>query len=112
MAATVHERIDSWPEPQRTAARRIRDIIVNLEIGLEEGLKWNWPTYFEESNVCSIMCHKDHINLQFFRGAELDDPENILEGTGKSMRHIKIYHPDEVNSEIIRLYLKEAAGLS
>ena len=112
MANPVLEKINTWPEPQRSAAQRIREIILDPDIGLEEGLKWNWPTYFDDSNVCSIMCHKDHINLQFFRGADLEDPENILEGTGKSMRHIKIYKTDEVDSEVIGRYLKEAAGLS
>lgn len=31
-----------------------------------------------------------HINVGFFRGAELEDPARILEGTGKFMRHVKI----------------------
>lgn len=31
-----------------------------------------------------------HVNVGFFRGAELDDPYGILEGTGKFMRHVKI----------------------
>lgn len=31
-----------------------------------------------------------HVNVGFFRGAELDDPHGLLEGTGKLMRHVKI----------------------
>src|ERR1044072_7807067 len=31
-----------------------------------------------------------HVNVGFFRGAELDDPEGLLEGTGKFMRHEKL----------------------
>src|SRR5215510_13206518 len=31
-----------------------------------------------------------HVNVGFFCGAELDDPERLLEGTGKFMRHVKI----------------------
>lgn len=33
---------------------------------------------------------KAHANLGFFRGAELSDPEQLLEGTGKLMRHVKL----------------------
>ena len=33
---------------------------------------------------------KAHVNLGFFHGAHLDDPADILEGTGKRMRHIKL----------------------
>src|SRR4029453_661740 len=31
-----------------------------------------------------------HVNVGFFRGAELADPERLLEGTGKYMRHVKL----------------------
>jgi hypothetical protein len=31
-----------------------------------------------------------HVNVGFFRGAELDDPAGLLEGTGKRMRHVKL----------------------
>lgn len=31
-----------------------------------------------------------HVNVGFFRGAELADPARLLEGTGKFMRHVKL----------------------
>jgi hypothetical protein len=31
-----------------------------------------------------------HVNVGFFRGAELADPEGLLEGSGKLMRHVKL----------------------
>ncbi len=31
-----------------------------------------------------------HVNVGFFRGAELADPHGLLEGTGKYMRHVKL----------------------
>ena len=31
-----------------------------------------------------------HVNVGFFRGAEIADPEGLLEGTGKFMRHVKL----------------------
>ena len=31
-----------------------------------------------------------HVNVGFFRGAELADPKGLLEGTGKFMRHVKL----------------------
>ena len=39
-----------------------------------------------------------HVNVGFFRGAELDDPSGLLEGTGELMRHVKIrpgHHIDD-----------------
>ena len=34
-----------------------------------------------------------HVNVGFFRGAEIADPSGLLEGTGKFMRHVKL-RPD------------------
>ena len=31
-----------------------------------------------------------HVNVGFFRGAEIADPDRLLEGTGKFMRHVKL----------------------
>lgn len=33
---------------------------------------------------------RTHVNVGFFRGAEISDPAGLLEGTGKFMRHVKL----------------------
>ena len=37
-----------------------------------------------------------HVNVGFFRGAELSDPRALLQGTGKFMRHVKLRPEDDV----------------
>src|SRR5262245_44128664 len=37
-----------------------------------------------------VNAFKAHVNVGFFRGAELADPAGLLEGTGKFMRHAKL----------------------
>ena len=37
-----------------------------------------------------VNAFKAHVNVGFFRGAEIADPEGLLEGTGKFMRHMKL----------------------
>src|SRR5512132_3905738 len=39
-----------------------------------------------------------HVNVGFFRGAELSDPSGLLEGTGKIMRHVKLTPGCEINA--------------
>ncbi len=41
---------------------------------------------------------KAHVNVGFFGGAELDDPNGLLEGTGKFMRHVKLRPESEVDA--------------
>ena len=37
-----------------------------------------------------VNAFRDHVNVGFFRGAEIADPKGVLEGTGKVMRHVKL----------------------
>ena len=67
------------------------------------------PTDKLKDAICYIGVIKDHVNLGFLHGSELADPEVILEGTGKQMRHIKIWSPSDLLRPAIRAYLREAS---
>ena len=45
-----------------------------------------------------VNAFKAHVNVGFFRGAELADPNGLLEGTGKFMRHVKLRAEGEVDA--------------
>jgi hypothetical protein len=41
---------------------------------------------------------KAHVHVGFFRGAEIADPDGLLEGTGKLMRHVKLSPAGDLNA--------------
>jgi hypothetical protein len=41
---------------------------------------------------------KAHVNVGFFCGAEIADPEGLLEGSGKFMRHVKLRPEHDVDA--------------
>ena len=45
---------------------------------------------------------KAHVNVGFFTGAMLPDPEGLLEGAGKRMRHVKIRPGQFLQKEALR----------
>lgn len=49
-----------------------------------------------------------HVNVGFFRGAEIDDPSGLLEGTGKVMRHVKLRPGHEVDEMALRRLIETA----
>ncbi|MFG2195655.1 DUF1801 domain-containing protein [Streptomyces sp. NPDC048639] len=57
---------------------------------------------------CWITPYTQHVALGFYYGAELPDPEGILEGTGKSMRHAKIRARDDLESPALRKLVEAA----
>ena len=42
-----------------------------------------------------------HLNVGFFTGAFLDDPQGLLLGTGKRMRHVKVSPVKRVNHDAL-----------
>jgi len=45
-----------------------------------------------------VNAFRSHVNVGFFRGAEIADPERLLEGTGKFMRHVKLKRERDVDA--------------
>ena len=45
-----------------------------------------------------VNAFRAHVNVGFFRGAELPDPNGLLEGTGKFVRHVKLRPEGEVDA--------------
>ncbi|MEM7032425.1 MAG: DUF1801 domain-containing protein [Chloroflexota bacterium] len=60
-------------------------------------------------HFCYIAPFKSRVNLGFFYGADLDDPEGLLEGAGKALRHIKIATLDELHNPAIRALIEQAS---
>ena len=55
-----------------------------------------------------IFPYKRWVNLGFYQGVDLADPEGLLEGTGAKMRHVKIRSMDDANWTAVRLLVKGA----
>lgn len=51
---------------------------------------------------------KAHVNVGFFRGAEIADPDGLLEGTGKLMRHVKLRPGDTLDSQALANLIETA----
>ena len=61
--------------------------------------------------VCGHFVYKNHVSLEFGRGAELDDPNVVLEGKGKYRRHIKLLEPGDIREKAVRSYIEQAFSL-
>jgi hypothetical protein len=55
-----------------------------------------------------VNAFKAHVNVGFFRGAELPDPDRLLEGAGKFMRHVKLMPGHDVNATALTNLIETA----
>ncbi len=57
-----------------------------------------------------ILPHTRWVNLGFYRGAHLADPDALLEGTGATMRHVKVRSLQDVDRAALRTLVEDACA--
>lgn len=60
-------------------------------------------------HFCYLSVSREHINIGFMYGAELPDPDGLLQGTGKLLRHVRIAQPEELKNPSLRKLLEIAS---
>ncbi|MEQ9467418.1 MAG: DUF1801 domain-containing protein [Ekhidna sp.] len=61
---------------------------------------------------CMIPIYTSHLNLGFNQGTCLPDPKNLLQGTGKLIRHIPVRGPDDYRKPEIESLILSAINHS
>jgi hypothetical protein len=64
----------------------------------------------------AIIPHRAHVNLQLADGVDLPNPNGLIEGTGKRIRHVKVRSAEaaasQVITEIVRAQIDRRKGSS
>ena len=80
-------KVRGWSEPLRA----LREILHATE--LVEEVKWGCPCYtLEGKNVLMISALKERCVLSFFKGAAIEDPDDLLERPGPNTRTARVVY--------------------
>jgi uncharacterized protein YdeI (YjbR/CyaY-like superfamily) len=92
----------------------IRQIVLNAHPQLEEGIKWGMPHYDHKGIMCGIGAFKNHVSLWFHKGDLMSNNLELFntDSSAKTMGQIKMSNLDEINSEGIAAYIKEAIAIN
>jgi hypothetical protein len=102
------------PDDIQSITKVLREIIFAALSALVEEYKWSMPNYSYNGLVCYLQTAKKHVNLGFHKGNELveKDINNLLQGSGKTMRHIRITKMDDIQSEAFISLIQTAITLN
>jgi len=94
--------VEAWmaahPGELGAIARRWFDVMRERGDDVRELMHDGMPTAcVADAAFAYVNAFTAHVNVGFFRGAELADPARLLEGTGKSMRHVKLRPGSDVD---------------
>jgi hypothetical protein len=70
---------------------------------------WGIPTFEAKDPFCFYMVGKNHVTFGFHYGTSLDDPERLLEGTGKNLRHVKLRAAEDLHKKGLKELVLAAA---
>lgn len=110
--SVLNQYLEKTPTEQRALVQALDAMIIKAMPNLVASLKWGNLTYHAEKNVCAIAVHKHHVNLQLWGGTSLKDPRGLLEGTGKTMRHIKFTPESKIGTKYIVELVRQAVRIA
>jgi len=91
---------------------RLRKLILEAVPDLTEDWKWDTPVWSHKGNVLAAGAFKDHIKLNFFKGASLEDPKGLFNAglDAKATRAIDFSEGDEINEAALKDLVRAAVS--
>jgi hypothetical protein len=107
-----YETFSDWKKDQTAKNKKLiteaSKLISTVAPKLETTVKWGQGCWTEDKNhKVFIHCAPDHIQLGFYTGSTLQDPKNLLKGSGKFVKHVKIFSVEDIDKPACKNLIKQ-----
>lgn len=112
LGAPIEPFFEKRTGPLRQILDQLRALIDAEVPDATSSIKWGMPFYtLAGQPVCALAAFKAHVNL-ILAGPEgtFADPDGLLEGDGKTGRHLKLRAPEEIPRAAVSRWLAAAAA--
>lgn len=113
---TASEHIDNYIKEltdwRGKLLARLRKLILEAAPELTEEWKWDTPVWSSKGNVVAGGVFKDHVKLNFFKGASLKDPKGLFNAglDAKATRAIDISEGDDIDEASLKDLVRAAVA--
>lgn len=110
----IDKKIAELPDWQGVMIARLRKIIHDEDPKIVEEWKWNTAVFSDEGMVCALGAFKDHVKVNFFKGASLKDQHKLFNSgfEAKASRSIDLHEKDKLVEASFKDLVREAANLN
>jgi len=112
-ATTIDEYIESlggdWRAETVASLRRVVD---DAAPGTASTIKWAQPVWDSNGPFAYIKAFSRSVNIGFWRGVQLDDPNAVLEGEGDRMKHLTLREGHPIPADEIAGFVRQAVALN
>ena len=91
---------------------RLRKLVLEAAPELTEEWKWDTPVWAYKGNVVAGGVFKDHVKLNFFKGASLEDPKGLFNAglDAKATRAIDFGEGEEIDESALKDLIRAAVA--
>lgn len=107
MNQEVTTYIEDSVENHKEILTELRKLIFSIAPNTKEQFKWSRPVYGIDKDFCYFKTTKKHVTLGFFEFNKIKTNKHLIEGTGKSMRHVKLSSVSEIKDLQIKEMIKD-----
>jgi hypothetical protein len=110
----IDKQIADLPDWRGKLFARLRRIILKADPKIEEDWKWDTAVWSRDGLVCAVGAFKDHLKVNFFRGAALPDPNGLFNAglEAKKTRAIDFREGDKVDEASLREIIRAAVAIN
>jgi hypothetical protein len=104
----INEYIAGLTDWHGEVLARLRKLIREADSDMVEEWKWGSPVWSKNGMICSGSAFKDHVKLNFFKGASVPDPHGLFNAgfEAKESRGIDFFKGEKINeaglTELVR----------
>ena len=106
--------LKGYPPPVREIAVKAREVILSVMPNATEKVYPGWKViqYGTAADMKSVFAaispQRERVNLGLANGVDLPDPDGLLEGDGKAIRHVKLTSPEAAGAPAVRELIRGA----
>ena len=110
----IDKAINDLPDWRGKLVARLRKLIHEASPELTEDWKWDTPVFACKGNVVAAGVFKDHVKLNFFKGASLADPKKLFNSglEAKASRSIDFSEDSKIDEAALKELIRQAVALN
>ena len=110
----ITQRIEELGDWRGKVLAQLRKLILDAAPEVTEEWKWGTAVWVHKGNVVAAGAFKDHVKLNFFKGATLEDPSGLFNAgfEAKATRAIDFHEGDRINAAALKELVRAAVALN
>ena len=108
----IDKRIAELDDWRGKLFAKVRTLIQEADPDIVEEWKWDTGVWSHNGLVCAVGAFKDHLKINFFKGASLEDPNGLFNAglEAKATRAIDLHERDSLNESALKDVFRAAVA--